>query len=129
MRLNTRIWGWCAMPRKTKYSPDVVNRIVQAIELGAYDKHAAAFGGISEDTFARWQERYADFADAIARARGTRVVKWLAKIEKAADEDWRAAQAKLQMCERDTYGKTVQENQITGKDGEPFVLRLEVVDK
>ena len=108
--------------RKSKYTPDVVNRIVQAIELGAYDKHAAAFGGISEDTFARWQTQHADFADAIARARGTRVVKWLAKIEKAADEDWRAAQAKLQMCERDTYGKERSEIEHTGKDGAPLEI-------
>lgn len=108
--------------RKSKYTPEVVKLIVQAIDMGAYDKHAAAFGGISEDTFARWLERYADFADAIARAKGRRVVKWLAKMEAGADDDWRAAQAKLQICERDTYGKTIQEQQHTGKDGAAKII-------
>ena len=110
--------------RKSKYSPEVVKAIVQAIDMGAYDKHAAAYGGISEDTFARWLDRYADFADAIARAKGRRVVKWLAKMEAGADEDWRAAQAKLQICERDTYGKERSEIEHTGKDGAPLMIAI-----
>lgn len=114
--------------RKSSYSDQVVNDILTALSMGASEQHAAFFAGISEDTFQRWEDKYADFAEKVKRAKGRRAVKWLAKIEQAADNDWRAAHAKLMMCEKDTYGKEKVEQQITGKDGEPFVLRLEVIN-
>lgn len=103
-----------ARGRKSSYSEQAVSDILTALSMGASEQHAAFFAGISEDTFQRWEDKYADFAEKVKRAKGRRAVKWLAKIEQAADGDWRAAHAKLMMCEKETYGKTVQENQLSG---------------
>jgi hypothetical protein len=113
--------------RKSKYSPEVVSDIVTALSMGATEQHAAFYAGISEDTFQRWEDKYADFADRVKRAKGQRAVKWLAKIEQAANTDWRAALAKLQACERDSYGKEKAELQHTGKDGAPLTVVIERV--
>lgn len=100
------------MARKTKYTPDTVEKLTMAIKLGASYELACKFAGISEDTFANWRKRYSDFSDAIQEAEGAGVMQWLAKIEKAAnDGSWQAAAWKLERRYPQTYGRTVQEQQ------------------
>lgn len=99
------------MARPTKYAPEVVQRIVQAIELGATHELAAAYGGISVDTMASWRKRYPDFSEQIKTAEGRAAVKWLAKIEQAAsDGTWQAAAWKLERRYPQDYGRTVTEH-------------------
>ncbi len=115
--------------RKTKYTPEAVETIIRGLSVGATAQHAAWAAGISEDTFARWYGRYADFADRVDVAIGMRAVKWLALWEQDIPRDWRAAQAKLQTCERDSYGKEKSEIHHTGKDGGPLRVILERFSK
>ena len=114
--------------KPSKYTPERVRAIVQAIEIGAPYRHACAVGGIDEATFARWRERYAEFADAIKEAEGKAVTGRLARIRLAESEHWQAAAWWLERKYPQEFGKTVQENQITSKDGAPFVFKLEVVE-
>lgn len=96
--------------RKTKYTPDTVKRLTDAITLGATFGHACKYAGISEDTFARWRKQYADFAEAIEAAEGKGILQWLAKIEAAANNgSWQAAAWKLERRYPQLYGKTVTE--------------------
>jgi hypothetical protein len=110
------------MARPTKYTPDTVKAITQAIELGATYELAAAYGGISYETFRTWNETKPAFSAAIKEAEGKAAVKWLAKIEAAAADHWQAAAWKLERRYPNDYGKTVQEQQHTGKDGTPFEI-------
>lgn len=85
------------MGRKSKYTPDVVQRLTLAIGLGATYELACHYAGIHPDTFYTWMKAKPDFSDAIKQAEGQAVTKWLAKIEQAAsDGNWQAAAWKLE---------------------------------
>lgn len=104
------------MARPSKYTPETAKKITDAIRLGATFGLACQYAGISEDTFARWREKYADFAEAVKEAEGAGVVGWLAKIEKAANEGtWQAAAWKLERRYPREYGRTVQEHEHSGR--------------
>jgi hypothetical protein len=114
--------------RKTKLTPEVQQRIVDAIGQGATYELAAQYGGIHYDTLRVWIQTNPAFSEAIKSAEGRAVVKWLALIDKAArgTEDrpgqWQAAAWKLERRYPYVYGKQVQE--ITGKDGAPVAIEL-----
>src|SRR5438105_1339231 len=92
--------------RPTKYTPEIVEKITSAIAVGAPYAHACAYAGISQDTFARWRERYPDFADAVKSAEGRGVIGWLARIEQAAKEgNWQAAAWKLERRYPHDFGR------------------------
>jgi len=104
------------MAAKSKLTPDVQNRICQAITMGAIYEHAAAYGGITYETFRVWREKNPAFSLAVKDAEGRAVVGWLVKIEQAASEGmWQAAAWKLERRYPQHYGRTVQEHQ--GRDG------------
>lgn len=105
--------------RKPKYDEDRVTKVLEAISIGATYELAAKYAGISKDTLDRWRRQKADFAVRCDEAEGRAGIGWLAKIEREANNgDWRAASWKLERRYPNDYGKTVQENQHTGKDGE-----------
>lgn len=109
------------MARRSKYTPDVVQRVVQAIDMGATYELSAAYAGISYETFNTWRQTKPEFSEAINAAEGRAAVKWLAKIEQAAsDGTWQAAAWKLERRYPHDYGKTVQD--VNAKvDGEVSV--------
>ena len=111
------------MARPTKLTPDVQQRICDAVGIGATYEHAAAYGGVSYEAFNTWRKRYVQFSEALKAAEGRAVVGWLAKIEKAAsDGTWLAAAWKLERRYPTIYGRTVQ--QVEQGD-EPHVIRVE----
>ena len=101
----------------SKLTPEVTKRAVEAIKLGSSYKDAAAWAGISQDTFTRWMQNEADFADAIKNAEGAGRVGLLAKIEKAINDGaWQAAAWKLERRDPEHYGRK-ERVELTGKDG------------
>jgi len=103
------------MARASKLTPVVSKALLDALRMGATQRLACQYAGISEDTLARWRalgtqgrKPYADFADAFTRAQGTLAVALLAKIEAAAAVDWRAAAWKLQHRFPRDYGLKVE---------------------
>lgn len=98
------------MARRSKLTPEVQQRICDAIVIGATYEHAAAYGGISYDTFNEWNKTKPQFSEEVKAAEARAVVGWLAKIEKAASEGtWQAAAWKLERRYPDLYGRTVQQ--------------------
>jgi|SRR5579871_6362431 len=94
------------MARPTKYRPDVVKRITDAIAVGATYEHAAQHGQISYDTFNEWRQSKPEFAEAVSDADARFVVGQLAKIERAGNEGaWRAAAWKLERRFPQAYGR------------------------
>jgi len=123
------------MGRRTKLTPDVQNRIAQAIQLGATYEQAANYGGVHYTTFGEWMRRgaaakagkFRSFYETIKDAEGKSVVGWLAKIEKAAnDGSWQAAAWKLERRYPGDYGR--QRIEHTGKDGGAIVVNWDATD-
>jgi len=113
--------------RKTKYTPEVVERITHAIRLGATHRLACLYAGVSHETFYRWLSEKPDFYDAVKLAEGAGAVGWLAKIEQAAQSgEWTAAAWKLERRYPDEYGRRVQDTRLSGGDGGP--IRIETYD-
>jgi transposase len=112
--------------RPTKFTPERVQQILDAIALGATFRLACMYAGVSEDTFARWREAKTDFADAVKQAEGRGAIGWLTKIEKAANDDnWQAAAWKLERRYPQEYGRKVQE--VTGANGGPVTAEIRTV--
>lgn len=51
--------------RNTKYTPEVVARIVELVTQGTGEIKAARLAGISKDTYFTWKKQKPDFSDAI----------------------------------------------------------------
>ena len=100
------------MPRPTKLTADVQRTLVFALQEGATVEHACDYAGIHKDTFYEWLKRgdagepaYADFSDAVTRARGQGVVTDLLTISNAVRAgDWKASAWRLQHRYPQEYG-------------------------
>ena len=78
--------------RPSKYTPERVKRITDALAAGNSRKAAAAYGGISDDALGAWMRRFADFADAVKSAEASAEVAHVANIAQASrDGSWQAS--------------------------------------
>ena len=124
--MTTRAPGGGRKPQPTKYTPDRVERILQAVRVGATQRLAALYGGVDEDTIIRWRKTHVEFAEAIKAAEGAAGVGWLAKIEAAAnDGTWQAAAWKLERRYPHEFGRQALE--VTGRDGGAIEVDITVV--
>lgn len=135
--------------RPTALTPEVHDRIVSAVRMGATYALAAMYGGVTYETLNNWRNRgaaelerieggkgrkvrkkeapFVHFFNAIKEAEGAAAVGWLAKIEKAAsDGNWQAAAWKLERRYPSDYGRKVTE--LTGEGGGEVVIRVEYDD-
>lgn len=99
---------------------DVIRaRILDATRIGAYQKEAAAYAGVGENTLCTWLRRgradeaagresvYADFVGEFEQAEAAAVIRALGVVQRAAviDNDWRAAMALLARRHPDRWGE------------------------
>ena len=85
------------MARPSKYTPETVARIVEALEQGATYEAAAAHAGISYETFNAWRKGFPEFPEAVKKAEAKAELHWLEQIETAAAEGaWQAAAWRLE---------------------------------
>lgn len=109
--------------RKTKYTPETIAKIVQAIRTGATYQLACQYAGIHHDTFYEWMKTKTEFSEAVKEAEGAGAVELLARIKKeAAEGTWQAAAWILERRHPEMYGRQRQE--ITGADGGEIVIRV-----
>ena len=133
--------------RPTKLTEETQTKIVQGIKLGATYELAAQYGGISYNTFNEWMKRgdaeikrrsgpnvkenttkwdteepFVEFYEAIKETEGEAAILWLAKIEKAATDNWQAAAWKLERRYPNNYGRQVQDVYHTHKNPVPVTL-------
>lgn len=98
--------------RPTKLTPEVQRTLTFALQEGASVEHACDYAGIHKATFYEWlkraeagEEDFADFADAVTRARGHGIVTDLCAISDAVRaHDWHAAAWRLQHRYPAEYG-------------------------
>lgn len=92
--------------RPTKYVPEVIEKILNAIAVGAPFSHACNYAGISFETFNEWRKDKSEFSEQVKNAEGKAVIGWLARIEQAAkDGNWTAAAWKLERRFPEDFGK------------------------
>lgn len=115
------------MARPTKLTPQVRERVEQAMRAGSYAIAACRAAGIAESTFYRWLERgeeeesgiYREFHDAIRKAEAEAEVRAAATVTKAMGSDWRAAIALLERRFPSRWRRHLS-TELVGKDGGPI---------
>jgi hypothetical protein len=116
------------MPRQTKLTPDLQQRFLEAIRVGATHHIACDYAGICQATLYFWfakaekgRQPYLAFLEQVREVSGIAAVGWLAQIEKAGrDGDWRAVAWKLERRYPEDFGRTIERQEHTGKDGGPL---------
>lgn len=92
--------------RPTKYTPENVAAILDAIRTGAPFTHACRYGRISFETFNEWRKQYPEFSEQVKEAEGEAVKGWLDHIETAAKNgSWQAAAWKLERRYPHEFGR------------------------
>jgi hypothetical protein len=114
-----------AIGRPTKICPEIIEKIQSAILAGSYVETAAAFAGISKDTFYIWLKKgaaansgiYYEFSDAIKRAMAEAELRDVMVINRAAQTTWQAAAWKLERKYPNRWGLR-SKHEIVGADKE-----------
>jgi hypothetical protein len=111
-------------------SEEICNKIIKAIELGSYVETAAAFAGISKQTFYNWLKKgarsktglEATLVDAVQKAMASSELRDLSRIEKAAESGiWQAAAWRLERKFPNRWGRK-ERIEHSGPDGAPIQL-------
>lgn len=141
--------------RPSGLTEEIKTQLVNAIKVGAYQEHAAAFVGVSRGTYFLWMQRgyaerlrldedlmtepnegearYLDLFDAVSQARGLAAVRNVENVAKAANNgDWRASAWWLErsfpkIWGRDLGGIEVTEIDVSAIKVEVSIERLEVI--
>ena len=100
------------MGRPTKLTPEVQARIVKAIAAGNYPEIAAESEGVGKTAYYGWMERgrkgespYAEFAEAVTRARARAERKMVRIVRTAAITEPQSAQWYLERSAADRWGR------------------------
>ncbi|MGH7295164.1 MAG: hypothetical protein ACRELB_09535, partial [Polyangiaceae bacterium] len=96
----------------SKLTPELQEKILLHLRVGAYVETAAACAGIHKDTFYEWmkkgargQQPYVAFAQAVNKAVAESESRDLATILKAAQSQWPAAAWRLERRFPEKYGR------------------------
>ena len=127
------------MARKEKYDPARVERILNALESGATERIACAYGGISVSTLQRWKARFDDFDQRLQEAEAKGAIRHLLNVNRSAQgvidpqtgqytvpPEWRASAWLLEHRYPEEYGKSVVDTRLSGKDGGDLVINIGV---
>jgi len=94
------------MARPTKYTPETVKKILDALAAGNTRKASALYAGIGENTLGDWLNRFRDFRDAVENAEARAEVGHVLNIRKAAgDGTWTASAWWLERRRHQDWGK------------------------
>lgn len=86
------------MARPTKLTPELQERLTEAIRAGNYYEAACGYAGIHYSTFRRWMDtgeraksgKFREFYEAVTRAEQEAEVRMVAQWQKHMPEDYRA---------------------------------------
>lgn len=113
-----------------KFTEDIVQKICDVVAAGAPIETAAAYAGVSKQTFYNWcrkgretdpEPRFAEFIERLDLAMAQWEVRDLAIIGKAAEEQWQAAAWRLERRKPDVYGRRSRVEHGNA-DGKPFEM-------
>ena len=121
--------------RPEKISREIIDKIKTAILAGAYVETAAAFAGISKETFYQWLKKgagaksgiYVDFSDAIKKAMAEAELRDVMVINKASQTSWQAAAWKLERKYPGRWGQRARLDLTT--DEKPVTIQYQLIDE
>lgn len=100
------------MPRKTKLTKELQDRITSVIAAGNYLEVAYRLAGVSHETFYRWlrlgeqgRRPYSEFYEAVKKAEAAAEAKRILVIQKASEENWQAAAWYLERRYPERWGR------------------------
>jgi transposase-like protein len=88
-----------------KYTPDRVQKIINALRAGNHLATAARYAGVSPNIVKKWVELYPEFALAVDEADAASEVRNVAIIQKEAEKRWVAAAWLLERKYPEKWGK------------------------
>jgi hypothetical protein len=94
--------------KPTKLTKKTLSRLLKAISNGAPISSACVLAGIANSTLNEWRQEHPEINERIELARERMREKLLARIELAADDDWRAAAELLKLSFASDYRRVVQ---------------------
>ena len=121
------------MARPSKFTPEVTETIIKALQIGATYKDAAEAAGVDYDTYNEWIKagkaaksgKFFEFSELVKRTEAQARLNYLSTIAQAAAKgDWKAAEAFLKRRDRANWGDVVD---VTS-GGKPIGWK-EIIDK
>jgi len=106
--------------RPTKYTPETVTAIINAIMDGNYKAVAARIAGVSRDTLYEWESRYPEFSDAIKNAEAVGEAEHVARIKRGPMQ-WQSSAWFLERKYPDRWGKRERRDTGEGEKVERYV--------
>lgn len=109
----------------SKYTPEIVGKVLEGLHAGMAHTHAAGHAGISRDTFYEWyyDTRKAIFRRLVDNARSANVLANLANIQNHSKSHWVASAWLLERVSPEEYGqRQVVQQQISGPNGGPVQI-------
>lgn len=92
--------------RPTKYEPQTVKAIVQAIGAGQTIEDACVYADIHKSTYYEWLTQYPEFSNEVKKAEVKAKMRRILRIEKAAQEGaWQADAWYLERKYPEEFGK------------------------
>ncbi|HTV42913.1 MAG TPA: hypothetical protein VMF08_20280 [Candidatus Sulfotelmatobacter sp.] len=111
--------------RPTKFTPELVKRILKCVERGMPLSLACEAAGIEFCTLQVYRKKHPGFAVRIKKAAAKGAEKRLAKIVAASNSgDWRAAAWLLEHTKPEFFARNRLE--ITGADGSPLAAAVAI---
>lgn len=112
--------------RPSKLTPELIKLVASYVATGSYLDTAARAAGVTRVSFHQWLKKgheqkrgiYRDFLNALEEAAAKADVRDHALIAKAAEKDWRAAEAHLRLRNPQRYN--VKRQELSGPDGKPI---------
>lgn len=100
-------------PAKLELTPDIQQRLIQAILSGNYLETAAAYAGIARSTLYSWLRRCArenngpfhELSNAVKKALADAEVRDVTHIAKAGESEWQASAWRLERKFPDKWGR------------------------
>lgn len=120
--------------RKPKLTPEVQERLINALLAGNYVETACEYAGISRSIYYSWlaeaekpraKKEFLELKDAVGKARAEAEMRNVSKIQKAADKgSWQAAAWWLERSHSKKWGRQ-QKVELSGLDGAPIDVQID----
>lgn len=118
--------------RPSKLTPEVQQRVLQAIAGGNTKKDAAAYAGVGYRTLEAWladqRPAFQQFQQAVAQKEAEAVVRNVTLIQKAAADTWQAAAWWLERRRPDDWGRKERVEHSTAPE-RPMEVRHDTSDR
>lgn len=100
---------------KSKKTPEVQAKLIEALRDGCTNRAACAWAGISEAEFYEWQKESTEFKETCTRAGDLAEAGFTKVIQQAAEAgDWKAAESWLKRRRKGEWSERLEQ---TGADG------------